>query len=77
MNRATGAKKEVERSKKEVVVLVWNKMNGVLKELQQQVALKPSLQQASVFTQRRSHHHTCVLAHLLKAICCLSFAFPL
>jgi len=37
-----------EVQKKEVVVLVWNKMNGVLKELQQQVALKPSLQQASV-----------------------------
>jgi len=48
VNCTTGANEEVQTSKKEVVVLVWNNMNGVLKELQQQVALKPSLQQASV-----------------------------
>ena len=80
MNCTTSGE-EVERSEKEAV-LVSNNMNGVLKELQQQVAWKPSLQQASsssVFTQRRSHHtcsHPMLLAHLLKAICCLSFAFP-
>jgi len=42
----TTSGEEVERSEKEAV-LVSNNMNGVLKELQQQVAWKPSLQQAS------------------------------
>ena len=63
---------EVERSYK--VVIKFN-MNGVVKELQQQVSRKTSLA-SSVFTQPPpplTHMFAC--AHLLKAIC-LSFAFP-
>ena len=64
--------KEVERSYKEVA-FVFN-MNGVVKELQQQVSWKASLA-SSVFTQRPPHTCLHAAAHLLKAIC-LSFAFP-
>ena len=41
---------------KEVVVVVLSKMNGVMKELQQQVARKTSVASPTVFTQRP---HTC------------------
>ena len=52
---------------KEVVVVVLSKMNGVMRELQQQVARKTSVASPTVFTQRP---HTCsqrlpTLAHLL------------
>ena len=58
---------------KEVVLVVLSKMNGVMKELQQQVARKTSVASPTVFTQRP---HTCshrlptcpllpTLAHLL------------
>ena len=68
---------------KEVVVVVLSKMNGVMKELQQQVARKTSVASPTVFTQRP---HTCsqrlptcpllpTCLLLLKAIC-LSFSFP-
>ena len=62
---------------KEEVVVVLSKMNGVMKELQQQVARKTSVASPTVFTQRphtcSQRLPTCLL--LLKAIC-LSFSFP-